>query len=330
MREKLITVLIWILLVPLVSVVTAGAEGKPFPKAVAVGSGSVGGGYNMVTMAVSKYWEKELGVTATVAPGVALQNLRRFGEGRLDLVVSPSPWNKSAYRGIEDMGFPEPIKELRIMFQIYPSPNYFIALKSSGLRKISDLKGKRVGCGPNEANWGRIVGDKFEANGLKFFGSDPDIKKVYASWQDMCRMLRDGNLDACASSCEGLGPQPATQELMHDKELVALEWNPDIFEKLKDNLFEPTVAKKELVPFLENDLQCFQGGIGTFVCRDNLDEEFIYALVRTAHQNLEKLAKDAPLHWGYSYKYPDILIGDQGIPYHPGAIRYWKEVGIWK
>lgn len=47
------------------------------------------------------------------------------------------------------------------------------------------------------------------------------------------------------------------------------------------------------------------------------------------HKNLQTLAAENP-YWGYPAKIPEVLALDSGMPYHPGAIRYWKEAGMWK
>ena len=38
---------------------------------------------------------------------------------------------------------------------------------------------------------------------------------------------------------------------------------------------------------------------------------------------------DENMFWKYPVVYPDILTTDLGVPYHPGAIKYWKEAGLW-
>jgi len=301
---------------------------KSFPKIIAVGSGPVGGGFNMIVVGISKYWEKDVGVTAQVAPGVAKQNLQRFAARRLDVMISPSTWMYAAWNAREDYGFTKPIRALRVMYYIYSNPYYVIALKKSGLTKISDLKGKRVGVGPNADAWDKMMGKKLEANGIKYFGKNPDIKKTFASYQDMAQMLGDGNLDACVAMFEGLVPQPATQKLMDEKDLVALEWDPAVFEKFKNDIFPPAIIKKELLPFLKKDHKCWEGGMAAMVARDDVNEDLIYELTKSTHKNLKQLAKENPF-WKYPVEFPEILTRDMGVPYHPGAVKYWKEAGIW-
>ncbi len=296
------------------------------PKSVILGSGPVGGGFNMLSVGVAKYWKQDVGVTTNIIPGVLKANLVKFGKGKLDILLSAGGWYNAAYEGNSELGFKKPAKSLRVMFHIYSNPYYMIALKKSGLTKISDLKGKRYAGGPNKAVWGNLIGHKLEANGVKYFDNS---KMSVANFRDMAQMLSDGTVDACVTMLEGLVPQPPTQKLIQEKELIALEWDPAVIEQFKNDTFGQAVIKKELLPFLAKDHNCWQGGTAAFLARDDVDENLVYELTKAAHKNLEKLADGNP-YWKYPIEFPEVLTWDGGIPYHPGAIKYWKEVGLWK
>jgi uncharacterized protein len=307
---------------------SALAANESFPKVVSLGTGSVGGGYNMVGVGAARIWDKELGLKAMVVPGVAVANLHRFAEGRLDIVVSPSSFSKAAWEGLKDFKFSKPVRTFRVLCYIFPDFFHFVAKKNSGLKNVSDLKGKRVGCGPAAPTYDKIIGKRLEANGIKYFGDNPDIKKVFANYSDLARLLADGNLDATLMGVSGVVPFPALQQLMAEQELVALEWNKSAVD-YKDPIFPMGTIKKEILPYLEKDHICPVGGIASFIIRQEYSDEFAYALTKSIHQNLSKLAKDNP-YFKYPERYPEILTYDAGIPYHPGAIKYWKEVGAWK
>jgi TRAP transporter TAXI family solute receptor len=303
-----------------------GAAMAEIPESIVIGSGPVGGGFNMISVGISKYWKQDIGVTTNIVPGVLKANLVKFEQGKLDILLSAAGWYNGAYEGRQDMVFQKPAKSLRAMFHIYSNPYYMIALKKSGLRKIADLKDRRYGGGPNKAVWGILLGHKLEANGVKYFDNS---KMSIANFRDMAQMLGDGTVDACVTMFEGLVPQPPVHKLMQERELVALEWDPAVLEKFKGDTFGPAVIKKELLSFLEKDHHCWEGGTAAFMARDDVDEDLVYALTKSAHKNLEKLAAENP-YWKYPVKYPSILTWDGGVPYHPGAIKYWKEAGLWE
>lgn len=303
------------------------AADESFPKIVSLGTGSVGGGYNMVGVAASRIWDKELGLKAKVVPGVAVANLHRFGDGRLDIVVSPSSHSKTAWEGMEDFK-EKKIRNFRVLCYIFPDFFHFVAKKKSGLKTVSDLKGKRAGCGPSAPTYDKIIGKRIEANGLKYFGENPDFKKVFVNYNDLGRLLADGNLDATIMGVSGVIPFPALQQLMSEHELVALEWSKEAI-AFEDPIFPVGTIRKELLPYLEKDHVCIVGGIASFIVRQEFSDEFAYALTKSFHSNLSTLSEDIP-HFKYPVKFPEILTHDAGIPYHPGAVKYWKEVGLWK
>ena len=294
-------------------------------KSIVLGSGPVGGGFNMVTVGVAKYWKKDLGITTNIVPGAMPANLKKFAAGKLPFAMGAASWAKAMYDG-NMLIFGDPAKHARVMFHIYENPWYVIALKSSGLRKISDLKDKRYGGGPNKRIWYHIMGNKMEANGVPY---NDNSKMRIANFQDMAIMVGDGTLDACASMLEGFTPQPATQRLMQEKEIVVLEWDPAVIEKFKKDAFYPTLIKKGIVPFITKDFWTFSGGAANIICRNDADDELVYNLVKTMHKNLQTIAGENPF-WKYPAQIPEILTIDSGVPYHPGAIKYWKEVGMWK
>ena len=310
-------------------IIPVQAANESFPKIVSFGTGAIGAAYNMVGVGAAKYWDKELGVKAKVAPGNAVGNLRRFDKGRLDMIVSPSTWGVTAWKGLKEYGFPKPIQGFRVLCYIYQDSFYFVSLKKSGLKNMADLKGKRVGVGTKAAVFDKIVGKRIEGNGLKYFGDKSDIKKTYASWQDMARLVGDGSLDACIGGMSGLAPHPAMRKLMEEKEIVALEWSEAARELNVDPVFPMTVIQKDLLPFLEKDHHCIMAGMASIVVRADFSDEFAYALIKTLHSNLPKLGEENPF-FRYAVKFPEVLTFDSGLPFHPGAIKYWKEVGAWK
>ena len=58
----------------------------------------------------------------------------------------------------------------------------------------------------------------------------------------------------------------------------------------------------------------------------NADEELIYELTRTIYENREQVVAKHPAGRAIN---PENVVRDTGLEFHPGAIRFYKEIGIW-
>ena len=58
-----------------------------------------------------------------------------------------------------------------------------------------------------------------------------------------------------------------------------------------------------------------------------VDDESAYAMAKAMHQNWKQMQKDYPPLRGT--KADALVPANNPIPYHPGAVKYWKEAGLW-
>ena len=66
----------------------------------------------------------------------------------------------------------------------------------------------------------------------------------------------------------------------------------------------------------------------TVAASADVDEETVYKVVKAIHENKEALVAAHP---SFNAMSPDsISVLQPDVKYHPGAIRYYKEIGIWK
>ena len=65
------------------------------------------------------------------------------------------------------------------------------------------------------------------------------------------------------------------------------------------------------------------------VVQEDMPDDLVYELVKIWYENLDEMVNTNP-YWKYPTVYPEMITMQYGIPYHPGAIKYWKEQGIWE
>jgi len=287
----------------------------------------------MLASGLAPIWEEELGIPVTVSPGGLPPNLELFRDKELDVMLSASPFLLSAWNATEDFPWrPGEIRNTRVGFCIYSNPWYFIALKSSGLTKVSELKGKRIAASGGAASWDTHFSVTLPGEGITYEKEGAkDVDVSFGTVDEVGIMVSDGLIVAAEGMLEGLVPQPGILKLMQDRECVILQWTKEsVMAREGEVLDPPAIIPQTLLPeLLDEDMLTYQGGIATMVFQEDSPDDLVYELVKIWYENLDALVEINP-YWEYTKVYPDMLTMQYGIPFHPGAIKYWKEQGIWK
>lgn len=302
-----------------------GSELKKFE----IGGGALGGAFYIIAGTFAGHVESKLGIpsVASVTEGVA-ENLRLIDNGSMEAGIGSSNALYLAWNG-EDI-YEKEYKDLRLIMGIYPLPQVWIALKDSGMTSLMDLKGKRVGVGVGPATWDPVSRPVFEAHGFDY---EKDITRVYGGFEDLHTQLGDGMLDAIITSTSGdKHLLPATVELMASRELIGLEYDQPSVDKLVEEV--PYYSRFELTPGLvpgwddEPYQNVSQATVYLFAGK-NLPDDKVYEIVEAIYANLQEAAEEVP-YLEYTAENPEILCEQFIIPYHDGAVKFWKEQGLWK
>jgi uncharacterized protein len=192
---------------------------------------------------------------------------------------------------------------------------------NAGIKTIPDLKGKRV-------TWNILTSDIARNVGfleLKAYGLDgfKDVKMLKAeSTSKAIEDLAQGRTDAVACSLGGA----KIEELGASKvKAIALPFDPakiDVIQREMPAVF-PALSKKAGpipagIPIL--------GTPEVFFAHRDLDDETAYRLVKVLLESQEDLKV---IHRDFAGWTLDRAVKNLPIPYHPGAIRYYKEKGLW-
>ncbi len=305
---------------------------KNLPSTLKIGTSTVGGAYYIVGMALAEVLEKEFGIPVSAAPTEgSTENIRLLEKRELDLAIIAVNTAYPAFRGM--LKWEKKMDFLRSLIGLYEHPSPFVTLTKSGIKNFSDLRGKRVGVGASRATWDPISKPIFECEGIKW----EEIKPVYGSHSDLATQLKDGMIDAYNSMAYpgGSKASPALTELFATRSDVILIKHSD---KIKDigkyaEWMNPAVVlpgapgvKKQEWP---NGFPCVNIGGPAIMARADMNDELVYLITKTIYQNLANLAKKTP-YWEFPLKDPGNLVRAKGVPFHPSAIRFLKEVGLWK
>ena len=164
-------------------------EGKKF---LNIGTGGTAGTYYPIGGAIAEVLNKEIpGMSASAqSTGASVANINMLGDGEIDLATVQNDIAYYAAHGTE-MFTDKKVNGLQGIASLYPETCQFVTLKSSGIKSLAELKGKRVAVG--------AVGSGVEANVrqiLAAYGvSYDDIDAQFLSFAEGANALKDGNVD---------------------------------------------------------------------------------------------------------------------------------------
>ncbi|HOT58490.1 MAG TPA: TAXI family TRAP transporter solute-binding subunit [Spirochaetia bacterium] len=219
------TLKITVVLLLAVTVLFAGCEKKQ--TFINIASGGTSGTYYALGGGMAKIWNEKIpGMNATVqSTGASVANVNLLKEGKVDIIFVQNDIAYYAANGLE-MFQNNSFTGLQGVAVLYSETCQLIALASSGIKSVADLKGKRVAVGAAgsgvEANARQIM----EAAGITY----KDISVQYLSFSEAANNLKDGNIDA-AFLTAGF-PTAAVSDVAASKDIVIINLDPDIIGKL--------------------------------------------------------------------------------------------------
>jgi TRAP transporter TAXI family solute receptor len=199
---------------------------------------------------------------------------------------------------------------------LHPNPNFFVVLRSSGIKDYAELRGKRVHIGA--AGGGSEVSGKMilEGCGLTY----KDVKPVFLGFGQAQDALLEGDVEAACLFT------PLTNKVNAQKQIDILS----LSHKQMDEIIKksPCFTKYEFSPnyFKGVDYPVWALDYGVqLICREDADPAMVYNLTKTLIENVSDLgtvyapAKIIDKNWAAKY---------YGVPFHPGAAKYYKEIGV--
>ena len=211
-----------------------------------------------------------------------------------------------------------------MLFRSYPESIHLVVKKGAGIKSVADLKGKRVAL--DEPGSGTLVNARavLAAYGVK----ESDIKPEYIKPNQAGDKLKDGALDAFFFV--GGAPAGAIAELASSGtgiELVPLT-GPEAEALRRSN---PYLAVDTIPAGTYKDVPAVQTmAMGAqWVTSAKADAETVYQITKALYS---KAAQDALAagHAKGKFITKENAVKGVGIPFHPGAERYYKEAGVLK
>ncbi|MBV2186039.1 MAG: TAXI family TRAP transporter solute-binding subunit [Rhizobium sp.] len=285
-------------------------------------TGGTSGVYYPLGVALSKiYGDNIAGARTQVqATKASVENLNLLQAGRGEIGFSLGDSVQMAWDGNTEAGFPGKLDKLRGIAAIYPNYIQIVASQESGVKTLADLKGKSLSVGAPKSGTELNARAILKAAGMSY---DELGKTEYLPFAESVELIKNRQLDATLQSA-GMG-------------VASIR---DLATSLKINVVAVPAADVEKIgaPYMAAVIPAgtYEGqtedvptaAVGNFlITHEGVSDETAYQMTKLLFDNLPALTAAHAAAKAIDVKK---ALDGMPIPLHPGAERYYKEVGVLK
>ena len=327
-RRSLLTLCLSILTVSSFSAGAADGEGIELPRTIAWSAYPTGtGGYSQA-VAIGNILQRQYSTNLRVIPG--RNDVSRLATLRAGRVHFSAGGSEAVYAQEGILNFasriwgPQPVRTL--MSNYSDSCSFtFATATNANINSVADLKGKRVTFVQGAPSLNNATAALLSYANLTWDDVTPVEVGGYNASIDA---VLNNRADAVGGAC-------------NSPPFLRIEASPRglTFPALPHNDAEAVARVRARLPWYvphlafegptlpEQGLEVFSSAYPLLVGLDTSDETMVYSIVKIMHQHFDEYKNNAPGGTGWRM---DRQKFDQGfLPYHPGAIRYYKEIGQW-
>ena len=289
---------------------------------IRMATGGSTGTYYAFGSAVGQILTEKTKMTVTVqSTGASKANIQLINAGEVELALVQNDVMDYAWKGV-DLFNGEVIQSFNALGAIYAEVCQVVANPASGIKTIADLKGKNVSVGDAGSGTEFNARQILEAYGITF----NDIGKQNLSFGASADALKDGKIDAFF--CVAGAPTPAIVDLAMTRDIVVLNVDDvhaaQLIQKYPFFTQYPIPNgsyKGQTAPITTVAVKA------TFIVSAKLSEDTVYQLTKTIFSNKAEItaahAKGNEISTSYA-------VAGISTPFHPGATKYFKEIGAIK
>lgn len=290
-----------------------------------IGTGGAAGTYYPVGVMIANAISvpKQLVATAQITNG-SPSNVKGIESESLESGFSQSDVATWAHQGIMAFKGKPPVSSLRLIATLYPESLHVVVKKSAGIKNIQGLKGKRVAL--DELASGTYINASMllTAYGVK----ESELKAQYIKADQAAEKLKNGDLDAFFFM--GGAPAKPITELVNsgaDIELLDLRGNEsDKLLALNTYFSSTTIAADTYKGVAAVQTLAVSA---QWVTSAKASTALVYEMTKTLFSEDVQKRLQAGHPKGKLITAKNAVLG-AGIPFHPGAAKYYKEVGLLK
>jgi TRAP transporter TAXI family solute receptor len=293
-------------------------------KTIAIGTGGTGGVYYPLGGAMANVLSKHLpGVQATAeVTGGSVENLKLIGSGQSEIGFSMADAALDALQGQDK--FKSGKVAIKTLMVLYPNRMHVVTIDGTGIEKVTDLKGKRVSTGSPGSATEVMAFRVVEAAGLD---KDKDMKRERLSVAESVNAIKDRKIDAFfwvggipTAAVTDLAATPGVKMKLIDHGDLADKMNAKY-----GKLYAAGTIKAGAYAGTDKD-NTIVDVWNILVTGDKMTDDTAYSIVKTLVEKKDELVavhKEAE-----AFSIENQKQEKSPIPFHPGALRYFRERGI--
>lgn len=322
MKRSMITVLAVLMVACLGFAVQASAADKIF---LTLASGSPGGAYYPLGGGMSVVVQKTVEGfrCAAESTGASVENSRLVGNGDSDMgmVMGSVAYNASQGKAPFEKKY-----DVVALFQMYPAPEHIVTTAQSKIKKIADLKGKKVSIDVPGSGCSTMAKAILEEAG---FNLDKDLTIANLSQTESVQALKDGIVDAVFFNFAY--PGSAVMDLAATRDIVLVPVDQKLADKIlkKHPYYVKIVIPGKTYSKVDQDVLCL-GDSNVMIANSKMKDDVAYKVVKAIYSNVTE-GKYALInvHPVAAQLTPQNAVNSP-LPLHPGAAKYFREVGALK
>jgi TRAP transporter TAXI family solute receptor len=294
------------------------------PLNLSIGTASLGGNFFTMGAVIAETIINKTDYQATAqATGGSAINMDLVNNKEVDMAICQASAISAAVRGVEQFSG-APIKDTRTLVNWNATPVHIMARRSIGAANITDLITAKIECiTPGD---GIEISTKMIFNALGMSFDDAKIEHSGNRVQSASR-FKTGGVDAIFDAT-GLNAAWITDIIGDGSNFELLSLTDEQIEKI---LASAPEMRKMIIPagtYSGQEKEVIAvGNWTTLIAHESMNEEVAYNITKCIIENKEVLVQG---HNFFKDLSPQNIIDACSTPLHPGAERYYKEIGTIK
>ena len=284
-------------------------------------TGPQGGSWIPLGGALKNMWEKAIpGMQIQQTPGAGIANVRGIDEGKAQIGFANS---STTVDGVEGRA-PYPKKTTKVcqIANLYPQYFQVVATKDANVKSFADLKGKTLVTQPKGNSAEAVTAEVLKINGMNY----QSLSKVnfQASYTDAVDLVKDGH--AQVFTLGTTAPASAVMDLASARDVSLVPVDDKTMSEMRSGNcgYSKVMIKAGTYPKQDKDVPAI-GYFTHIVASCDLSEDVVYKMTKAMATQISDMAAVVKSVAGLT---PKEMASDICVPFHKGAVKYYKEAGV--